>query len=148
MNLGAIFVGVALTLASAIVIAEPFLKPRKPRIKSVDPVSSHPWGDDEEILLALRDLDFDFELGKLTKEDYETTRTGLMQEMAGVLKAQDKKERRMEAMIETQVRELRAGTPSRSYCHQCGSVVYLSDRDCSSCGTRINKSSGSSPSQD
>jgi hypothetical protein len=114
MNLGAIFVGVALTLASAIVIAEPFLKPRKPRIKSVDQVSSHQWGDDEEILLALRDLDFDFELGKLTKEDYETTRTGLMQEMAGVLKAQDKKERRMEAMIETQVRELRAGGSSTS----------------------------------
>jgi hypothetical protein len=43
----------------------------------------------QQIVAALRDLDFDYALGKLTEEDYTVARSQLMAEGAEVLRAQD-----------------------------------------------------------
>ncbi len=45
--------------------------------------------DHEAILIAVRDLDFDFQTGKLTEEDYRSQRESLMQRGVELLKQID-----------------------------------------------------------
>jgi hypothetical protein len=42
-----------------------------------------------EILAQIKDLDMEFQIGKLTREDYDTTRERLTHEAVGILKQMD-----------------------------------------------------------
>jgi hypothetical protein len=80
--------GIALMLAllvgCAVFVMWPFLASRKPAEQStegsVSPMSriSQLQADREAILIAVRDLDFDYQTGKLSEDDYLTQRENLM----------------------------------------------------------------------
>ena len=72
---------VAVTLFFTLTIREKDLPP-------ADPVSPTQHLDDRkaQIYENLRDLQFEYRVGKLSDEDYQQTKLGLQKELAGVLK--------------------------------------------------------------
>jgi len=100
----------------------------------------------ESLLAALRDLDFDYTLHKVTAEDYRPLRQALLGEVAAIMTELDEQQTAAEANIEAEVsaarQKLQAG---RSHqlgrtgppCLTCGQVSEAGDLYCRSCGTKL-----------
>ncbi len=136
MSLGAVFVGLALMLVSGVILAAPYLRKNHHRSIRSQVSGGSLKTDRVEVLMALRDLDFDFQLGKITAEDYRSTRMMLMREAAVVLQAQDRLNQALDAEIEAQVQSLRALKMDHPTCRRCNSPLKSGARFCSSCGSQ------------
>lgn len=114
MDIGSIFLILALAILVGLYIARPFSKPKAASPEGSTPVSqeeqevSSLLAERDRTLTALQELDFDFTLGKIPEEDYPTQRTMLLQRGADVLRQLDahqggskteKVEERLEAAI-------------------------------------------------
>src|SRR5574342_574303 len=99
MELGAIFVGLAMLVASLPFVARPFRekrskKDRKPNIRP------NPEEKRKADLSALLDLDFDFRTGKVSEEDYSTVRAQLVADAAQYIRSENSiDDAQLEAMI-------------------------------------------------
>lgn len=95
----------------------------------------------EATLLALRDLEFDHELGVVTEDDYVRLQASLMSDAAYALETDQKQEQVAATGIEEAVRALRErrqhDRDHMRYCPQCGTSVASSDRFCSGCGASL-----------
>ncbi|NIS80313.1 MAG: zinc-ribbon domain-containing protein [Anaerolineales bacterium] len=137
MSLGAVFVGLAMMLVSTVVLADPYLRKKHGQpIQSMVPDDSL-VPDKYAVLIPLRDLDFDFQLGKIAEEDYLSARVELMQDAAEAMKAHDRRDQAMDPKIEVLVRRLRALSSDAMTCRNCGSQLKSGDRFCSSCGLEL-----------
>jgi hypothetical protein len=88
MEIGSIFVGLALLAVVAFVLAQPFIENqgvRESQVTQADALAA----EREQVLDALRDLDFDHAMGKLAAEDYTPQRTQLMARGVELLKQLD-----------------------------------------------------------
>jgi ribosomal protein L40E len=116
----------------------------------------------QAVLLALRDLDFDYQANKVAEEDYQTLRAELLSEAAQLLQNQDQqKEDTIEALIQSR-RKAKAVTPKVSppqpqkgqvealcqncqaplpedarFCSKCGQPIQAGDIFCRSCGAAV-----------
>ena len=112
----------------------------------------------EEVLLALRDLEFDFKTGKVTEEDYGPLHAQLIAEAARFIESEKEDDQQLEALIQTR-RAAKAlqkcdscgahmdagqkfcskcgATTKTDSCPSCGKKIHAGDLFCSSCGTRI-----------
>ena len=91
--------GIALTLAflagGAVFVMWPFLSQRRSAEQPTGNAPSHLariaqlQAEREAILISVRDLDFDYQTGKLTEEDYLTQRENLMGRGVEILKQID-----------------------------------------------------------
>lgn len=107
---------------------------------------------------ALRDLDFDFQLGKLSQSDYAAMREkykaraalalqqidalgGGDSQAAGQIEAQVAKLRRAKTdSVEAEVAQLRASRASTQLkCSECGAPVRSSDQFCAKCGNKLGQ---------
>src|SRR5512132_2832756 len=99
MSIGAMMVGFALLVLAVPYVAGPIFQknkgrqassgrqaPARKQVLATQSDSSQP----EPALLALRDLDFDYQIGKVSDEDYQTLRTRLVVEAAQLLEAAQK----------------------------------------------------------
>lgn len=100
-------------------------------------------GDDgayEATLLALRDLEFDHDLGIVSDEDYARLRPQMMAQAASALETDQKEQaEKISADIEAAVRARRQQSPQRRaagprFCPQCGRRRDPGDRFCVDCG--------------
>ncbi len=97
MDLGSIFLMVALTLLVGLFISQPFVKySKKERLiyasesaAGVDHERSHLLAERDRLLTALYELDFDYALGKIPEEDYPLQRADLLKAGAEVLRQLD-----------------------------------------------------------
>ncbi len=96
MDLGSIFLMIALTLLVAVYISQPFVKySKKDRLvyaeepAGADHERSHLLAERDRLLTALYDLDFDHALGKIPEEDYPNQRAELLKAGAEVLRRLD-----------------------------------------------------------
>ena len=84
MNLGAILIGLTMLVLSVPFVAKPFQQVRGKKnampVKQVDPEEQR-----LAALTALRDLDFDFQVGKVSEDDYASLRARLVAEAARTL---------------------------------------------------------------
>lgn len=99
--------------------------------------------------LAIKELDFDYETGKLSQEDYRQLRDRYKGEAITTLKMiddlQQKKEKEIEDQIEREILKIRevkmvATTKEEKdklTCNRCGAEYEEGDRFCSSCGVRL-----------
>jgi predicted RNA-binding Zn-ribbon protein involved in translation (DUF1610 family) len=133
MNLVAVLVGLTMLVISVPFVAKPFQKVRgkKPAtpVKQVDP-------DEHRLaaLTALRDLDFDFQVGKVSEDDYTSLRTRLVAEAARTL--QDDKNDEIETLIQAR-KTSKAKAPA---CAHCGETLEAGIRFCPRCGTAVEAS--------
>jgi len=125
-----------LSLLTALFVAYPLLQKR---YQKVNFASNHRAEELEarkaEIYAAIKDIDFDFQMGKLSKEDYEQLRSQYKSEAVGLLKRIDQLQGK-----------LRGGDGSKSgvgrsssakFCPQCGTPLTVDDIFCSNCGEKV-----------
>ena len=88
MDIGAIFLLLALLILIALFVISPFMT-RSPGHSPEEHALSSLLAENERILDALQELDFDNTLGKIPAEDYPVMRRGLMQQGIAILRKLD-----------------------------------------------------------
>lgn len=139
MDIGVILIGFAVLVLCLPFLAKPFLKDRnwaQDRIQ--EPASSEQSQTLKErrhnILYALRELDFDFQTGKIIEQDHRALRAQLMAEAAWLIPNQVDQDDEIESL--NQARRELLGKITK--CNQCGSHLIDADRFCPKCGTPYN----------
>jgi hypothetical protein len=90
MDIAAIFLLFVVMIAVTLFVARPFIQNRRIQTASADDQQlSALLAERDRLIMALQELDFDHTLGKVPAEDYPTTRAGLMQHAAEVLRKLD-----------------------------------------------------------
>lgn len=138
MDIGSLLIGLALLIGVAFFIIQPFLERRALREKPVTEAEAL-TAERESLLIALRDLDFDYATGKITTEDYTPQRAELVARGVAVLKQLDAlgvstAAAPAEDEIERAIAQRRRARPS---CAECGAALEAGDRFCRSCGAKI-----------
>jgi hypothetical protein len=102
---------------------------------------------------AIRELEFDLSMGKLTEEDFQILKRQYTQEAVGYMKEMDKLaspqtensnsvESDREEEIKHEVAAVRTGPSTKRkhvYCTSCGKEAAVESRFCSACGSNLNK---------
>lgn len=112
------------------------------------PVDVTPLGDLKRRRLVvyenLKDLEFEFQAGKIARQDYEALKLNYLAEAAGLMAAaQDEEQlKESEALIEREVaaRHARrqAKPPADYVCSKCGFENPLPVKFCGECGARLS----------
>ena len=90
MEIGAIFLLLAVVLISGLIVARPFLEGgRIATVSAEEQELSSLMAERDRLITTLQELDFDQTLGKIPAEDYPATRAELMQRAADVLRKLD-----------------------------------------------------------
>ncbi len=160
MNLVAVLIGMAMLAVSVPFVTKPFLKTRG-KITVIPAQRVDPNEQRLAALTALRDLDFDFQVGKVSEDDYTSLRARLVAEAARFLKDGNSDE--IEALIQARKTSkakaaacahcgetLEAGNQFCPHCGEavadscpsCGRHIKTSDLFCKSCGTKLTVQSG------
>jgi rubrerythrin len=86
MEIGAIFLLLAVVLLVTLFVARPFIEHRRVSVISSDEHElSSLLAERDRLITALQELDFDHTLGKIPTEDYPSMRADLMRHAADVL---------------------------------------------------------------
>lgn len=89
MELGALFLVLAVGLAVSLFVSQPFLQRRAHKITAEAHEISALMAERDRVINALQELDFDFNLKKIPAEDYPIQRAELLQKGADILKQLD-----------------------------------------------------------
>jgi hypothetical protein len=93
MEIGSLFLVLALLLAVGLFVGRPFFDNKKEPLVSASNQADHErsalLAERDRILTALWELDFDYSLGKIPEEDYPSQRTALLQQGAQLLRQLD-----------------------------------------------------------
>lgn len=84
MDIGSIFLTLAVLILFALFVSIPFLQKQRELVAEEHEISSL-LAENERILNALQELDFDNTLGKIPSEDYPGMRSALMQKGVSIL---------------------------------------------------------------
>jgi len=164
MDLGAIFLLLAVLLLVALFVSQP-LGRRQSHLSEAEHTLSALLAERDRLLNSLEDLDFDYGLGKVPAERYPDQRAALVQRGAELLRQIDaltprpaaagRPDDRLEAAISARRGIVKPASPGLSnedledviakrrvgrrdkaagFCPQCGRPVLKSDRFCPSCG--------------
>jgi predicted nucleic acid-binding Zn ribbon protein len=166
MQISSLIIGVTLLGIALYIIALPFRqKEGKGAGKSKAAASNERQRD--EVLLALRDLEFDFKTGKVTEEDYGPLHAQLLAEAAKYIEAEKEEDQQLETLIQSRRKSTSSlkcescGTPleaGQKFCSKCGQAaksvscpscgkkIHAGDLFCSSCGTHIEVKLGAAAS--
>ncbi|GAB4262649.1 MAG: hypothetical protein Kow0080_00190 [Candidatus Promineifilaceae bacterium] len=147
MSIGAILIGLALVIITIPIVASPVMNKQRERFflegKPEKMTASQAY---QAALTALRDLDFDHDLGVVSDEDYPVLRTQLLAEAVSAREAtgfskKDDIEARIEAAIRARRKKRPLPNPSPAQpaaavtCYQCGAEMEPADRFCTACGS-------------
>ncbi len=134
-----VFIAILLTVLAFTFVTYPFFRRKPPLVDA---------GEDEKLrelhsrrdtsYSMLKELEFDFQSGILTDEDYQNLETRYKRKAISLLRDIDGLEKgtEVEEEIEKQILELRRG--KGRFCPQCGARCQEDDRFCSRCGTSLN----------
>ncbi len=118
----------------------------------------------EAIYAAIKDMELDFESGKISESDFQQGRLKFMQQAAGILKRMDTLAADDDGYLDAQIESLLASTEideetladaretiesqraalqnasdnTELTCPQCGESVHADDAFCSHCGTSLS----------
>jgi hypothetical protein len=136
MELGALFVGLAMLVGSLPFVIKP-LRGRASGKDSKANIRPNPEEKRKADLSALLDLDFDYRTGKVSEEDYSAVRAQLVADAAQYIQSETPYEdEHIEALIAA-----RRATHSNSHaCSKCGHTIGADSRFCSQCGTAVAQS--------
>lgn len=151
MNPIALFFGLILLAVSVFFVASPFRYTAVPK-KSTgqgsqvkDTLKASLEKQRQAVLLALRDLDFDYQAGKVAEEDYQALRVTLISEAAQLMQRQEhEKEDSIEALIQSrrkaktnvqQPPSSKANGTAEKLCQHCQAPLLPGAKFCSKCGT-------------
>ena len=148
-----VVIAIALIIVAAIaIVAYPYFKP--PRELDVsfasgsDPVLESLVVQRDATYAAIKDLEFDHAMNKLSDADYRTLRSkyeakavAILQELDSMTAAQQRHLRAhlSDEAIEQQVQRLRDSAAKFVRCSQCGTRAAPMDKYCAKCGAPVNR---------
>ncbi|MFO8036287.1 MAG: zinc ribbon domain-containing protein [Anaerolineales bacterium] len=159
MDIGSVFILIAIMMLVAVYISQPFFEGEAAPPEEGSE-HSHLLAERERLLGSIKELDFDYDLEKISESHYQKARRKLVMEAAQVLQKIDavEKERgigkttpteaeirkspprtevdEIETLIAARRREL--GEKRHIFCPHCGHVVGSDDQYCVHCGEKIS----------
>ncbi len=131
-----------LVLAAAVsyFVALPLLSPHKSQFKAD---SNHKANDlverKEAIYAAIKEIEFDYQMGKLSEADFKELRQQYKDEAIGLLgKIDQVQEKAVKAKDVHATKKPKGGAqPGVKFCWLCGTSVTKGDAFCVSCGNKI-----------
>ena len=142
MNLGAIFIGIAILVIAVPYVMNPLVNERRKQPVKATLLKKDGKGQQKDALVAIRDLDFDFQTGKVTREDYETLRAQLVLEAAEYLQTKMEEDEKIEALIRARLQTVKQSVK----CEKCGGEIRPFDHFCPACGvTAKNQTAPNEP---
>ena len=161
MDIGSIFLILAVMVGVVLVIIRPFFEEKQgaqfilsTEVQAQEHERSALLAERDRILSALLELDADHQLGKVMDEEYRVQRDEMMNTGADVLRRLDAinlkgdttaagavtqpkaEDDELEAMIAA--RKQKQGRPAAAgYCPACGSAMKPGDKFCSNCGEKV-----------
>lgn len=135
MDFVTIFIGLAMLAAAFPFVMKPLTKKSgKKQNRTVE--KEDPHTRKIATYAAIRDLDFDFQTGKVTDEDYQLVRAQLVNEAAQLVDSAPDKGDEVEAMIAS----YKTQQSSKAACSNCGEKMESGSRFCPKCGTAAGTS--------
>ena len=135
-----VFVALALAVLTFVFVAYPLFKRRSPSMDSVEDEKLQELHSKRDTTYSmLKELEFDFQSGILTEEDYRDLEARYKRKAISILRETDDlgKGTEVEEEIEKQLLELRRG--KGRFCPQCGAKCQEGDRFCSRCGASLSQ---------
>jgi len=141
-----------LILGAGYFVVKPLVIPRQPdddsSLKGDDRLKQLTLKKDRAYS-TIKELEFDANMGKISKEDFETLKGQYMFDAADSLKEIDRletaktkttgpKEKRIEKKT-SGIRQNKSAQKSHVFCVECGSRAALRARFCPSCGAKLAK---------
>ncbi|KAA3662758.1 MAG: zinc ribbon domain-containing protein [Calditrichaeota bacterium] len=123
--------GIAIAAATTYFIAQPFFarKQLELNFNSTGKIEEL-LARKKEIYSAIKDIEFDHEMGKLSTEDYQELRESYKDEAAKIIQ-------RIEQFQHGGKRKSKKKKGEKEkYCHNCGSKISADDKFCVECGTQ------------
>ncbi len=139
-----VFAAMLLTVLAFVFVAYPLFKRRAPSADTLQDEELRELSSKRDTTYSmLKELEFDFQSGVLTEEDYRDLETRYKGKAVSVLRDIDGlgKGAEVEEEIERQVLELRQD--KGRFCTQCGAKCQEGDRFCSDCGARLSREEAS-----
>jgi hypothetical protein len=162
---GTVVLAAVISLAAILVAVWPLLKPPRGRVLLEDDRLGELIGRKESTLKAIKDLEFDFRVGKMDEEDFQRLDQRLRRQAIGLIQQIDKLapagaaidealERQIAAMRRAQgpatppasaARPLPASvatnghttTAPARYCTECGAALEATHKFCAQCGAPV-----------
>lgn len=117
-----------------------FIRPKDvPEPLPVSPIQ-HLEDRKQAIYENLRDLQFEYRLGKLSDEDYQQTKQALQKELAGVLASIEETAKRLGLMptrVPSKPAAAKRPAPTGTVCPHCGASFPQALKYCGECGRAI-----------
>lgn len=146
-----IVVTLAFVAAALVIVAYPFYRTRARAGPSSTGELDTLRERREAALSALHEVEFDYRVGKLSEQDYQTLRAQMRARALGALHEYDESYHALDEQIENEVRALRAARPKPAEtpvaparparveraCANCGRTASAEDLFCARCGTRL-----------
>lgn len=126
--------GLALAVMAGVLVADPFRRRGIFRRASGGRSASERR---RSTLLAIRDLDFDFQTGKVMEEDYQIWRARLLEQAARWLAEGQRSESDLATGLEAEVAAIRKAVLGRRFCPSCGRLHVSGDQYCAACGAPV-----------
>ncbi|MFC1943218.1 zinc-ribbon domain-containing protein [Chloroflexota bacterium] len=139
-----VFVTVVLTVLTFAFVTYPLLKQRRRSVDSGEDEKSRELHSKRDTTYSmLKELEFDFQSGILTEEDYRDLEARYKSKAISILRNIDglESDTEVEEEIEKQVLELRQNRGR--FCPQCGEKCQEGDRFCSHCGAGLSQGGAS-----
>lgn len=134
MAIGSVLFGLALAVLAGVLVADPFLR-RGLFNRKAESASTRERR--RSALLAIRDLDFDFQTGKVLEEDYRVWRARLLEQAARWLTEEERAESGLAEGLEAEVAKVRKAASGARFCPSCGRPQVGGDRFCTDCGQAL-----------
>ena len=128
-------IGAALAIITAVIVGYPLWQKSQRKISFALNHQNEEWqARKAEIYAAIRDIELDYRMGKLSTEDYEALREQYKNEAIQIMKKLDG----MAAPAAAKTKSASAPrAPHVRFCHQCGQATAEAELYCSACGAKI-----------
>jgi len=138
-------VGMLVILGVAVIVLEPIIRGRAASLERTTDEMSEAEATRRVRLLALRDAEYDFQMGKLTEEDYRSLHAELAAEALEAMQAVEAEQASPVALppqdrdaVEAEVAAMREGLREGTTCGACGHGNRPGSRFCGSCGEALH----------
>ncbi len=126
--------GIAVALLTILFVAYPLLQKSQRKVSfAVNHQNEDLLARKNEIYAAVRDIDFDYRMGKLTEEDYNGLREQYKQEAVKIMQAIDT----MAGNTRSSSKRGAMKDGNTRFCHACGAPAHREDKFCSACGANF-----------
>jgi cytochrome c-type biogenesis protein CcmH/NrfG len=94
----------------------------------------------EAIYAAIKDIEFDYQMGKLSEEDFKELRQQYKDEAVGLLQKIDQIQKtrfKSKKIHAAKKQQIKSDSKEIKFCWICGTAVTKSDKFCINCGNKL-----------